>query len=279
MNEFKEIIVRSWEDFVGLVAIYPYGHPTKAKSVFRGHANAAWELVPSFVRHANGLSVREALNLEASAQHEFHKQAAFLISYGMIPNYGDLTGWLALMQHHGVPTRLLDWSRSPFVAAYFAVEEEDEVPGAVWVMDSSIIRHLANIPQLKKYELTSDWEHPEFVTNLFIDPVAEQTLLLATPTRHTDRMFAQQTFSMVSPQILTKHHEVITHWLPELVGTDACTKLIIPAGMKDEFMRQLRKMNLTASSLFPGIDGFGRSVREFILLECKRHYAVTEGKA
>jgi len=279
MNKFKEVTVNCWKDFVDLASSHPYGHPMKTKSFFRGHADAKWELVPSFVRHANRLSVQDALDLETSALSEFHKQAAFLIPYGMIPDYGDRIGWLTLMQHHGVPTRLLDWTRSPFVAAYFAVEKADEMPGAVWVMDASIIGHLSKVPILQKYEITNEWENPAFVTGLFIDPAAEQTLLIATPTRHTDRMFAQQTFAFVSPQILTKHHEVIIRWVPDLVGTDACTKLIIPAEMKGEFMRQLRKMNLTASSLFPGIDGFGRSIREFILLECKSDDAETGGKA
>jgi hypothetical protein len=271
MCEFKEIVVESWKHFVDLASSYPYPHPLKAKEFFRGHADASWELVPSFVRHAHRLSVQDALHLELSALQEFFKQAAVHISHGMIPDYGDLISWLVLMQHHGVPTRLLDWTRSPFVAAYFAAEKEEKADGAIWIMDASIISHLEAEPQFEKYKYTSDWENPRFVTNLFRDPAAEQTLILAAPARLTDRMFAQQTVSLVSPHILTKHHEVIIRWLPKSARTDgdACTKLIIPAGKKDEFMRQLRKMNLTASSLFPGIDGFGRSIRELILLECK----------
>src|SRR5262245_49355448 len=79
---------------------------------FRGHGNVAHTLLPSIARHANGLA-REEMLLKR------FKQNAFPFTHRPPQEEWD---WLFLMQHFGVPTRLLDWTESPLVGLYFAVE-------------------------------------------------------------------------------------------------------------------------------------------------------------
>src|SRR4051794_14108420 len=77
---------------------------------FRGHADSTWKLLPSLARLPNKIEAELALIKR-------FKQNAY--SIGDVPPESEDWRWLFLMQHHGAPTRLLDWSENPLVALYF----------------------------------------------------------------------------------------------------------------------------------------------------------------
>jgi hypothetical protein len=96
-----------------------------ATYVFRGQASVAWSLEPSLLRQIRGVLDRtSARKIEQLLENEFVAQAGlFPETQSVLPvllDAGNLQWW-AYMQHHSCPTRLLDWTASAFVGAYFAV--------------------------------------------------------------------------------------------------------------------------------------------------------------
>lgn len=99
----------------------------------RGHARCHGALVPSIDRKAcDGLLRTEKLQCERRSIDQFRSAARFFSSAGEQQSLVDDFIALMVLRHHGVPTRLLDWSASPYVAAYFAVMEHDDQDGELW---------------------------------------------------------------------------------------------------------------------------------------------------
>jgi hypothetical protein len=93
---------------------------------FRGHACVDWTLVPSVHRSYDSKGERNLLA---------RFRLAAPTRYAKCPEMRDYAGWITLMQHFGLPTRLLDWTGSLLTAAYFAVSHEPKPgPGAIWVL-------------------------------------------------------------------------------------------------------------------------------------------------
>jgi hypothetical protein len=112
---------------------------------FRGSRKATWDVSPSIWRtYESGR--KYSRDDERNFTNRFRARAS--ARYSSLPGYDDSANWLSLMQHYGLPTRLLDWTRSPLIALYFALEDyiyagstkpED---AAIWVLEPHILNKL-----------------------------------------------------------------------------------------------------------------------------------------
>ena len=102
---------------------------------WRGHAVASLTLVPGVCRKGRAKHEQDLVTrflLHAGARHE------------RCPQHNDAPAWLFLMQHYGLPTRLLDWSEALAVAAYYVIEDPalDHEDGAIWALDPGGLNQL-----------------------------------------------------------------------------------------------------------------------------------------
>ncbi|MGL6277988.1 MAG: FRG domain-containing protein [Gaiella sp.] len=177
--------------------------------------------------------------------------------------------WLALAKHHGLPTRLLDWSHSPYVALHFATEnpallDED---GTVWGVDYVLAsQHLpARLRDVLADEgsntFTADMIDRAAITLAELDALAEQDAFVVfyEPPSLDERITNQfAAFSFMSSASARMDDWLVRH--PELVR-----RVEIPASLKREARDKLDQANVTERVLFPGLDGIARWLR--------RHYA------
>lgn len=256
--------VANWHEFSELAEKLAIGGPVVQPYFFRGQSSAAWSLQPSLVRHLRGnANVDDALRIESAAERKFVEQAHLFLSPSMLPDHRDFLGWWSLMQHHQVPTRLLDWTSSIYVAAYFAVMENWEEDGAVWVYHPHTVhKHMMETYGGDIQGIT----YPKLDELLRQETSAPQLFHFERRVK-SDRMVAQQGATTVCGQILYDHAISIATALPEDPKIVVFNKIVIPDSQKPEFLRHLRSMNITANSLFPGIDGLGRSITELVNME------------
>jgi len=136
------------------------GELSEALWVFRGLKNAEYSLKPTIERETQK-KVVTWVTLESKILEEFQALARMHLNPSDLPTGPDeRLGWLSLMQHYSVPTRLLDFTLSPYVALYFAISNrtnsEQQSPAEVWAIDAAALVNVA-----KKTSWQADREEEE----------------------------------------------------------------------------------------------------------------------
>ena len=169
--------------------------------------------------------------------------------------------WLALAQHHGLPTRLLDWTYSPYVALHFATDDLEAYheDGVVWALN--YVKAAEHLPDRLRRALrgegsnvfTSELLQPETSSLRELEELqAEPYVLFLEPPSLDARIVHQHAlFSLMSTA-----QSVLHDWLtarPELFF-----RIIIPAGLKWEVRDKLDQAHITERVLLPGLGGLSR---------------------
>ena len=227
----------TWNEGLGLF---------RSSYAYRGASDAGEGLSHSLARLGGGHE------LERQLMRAFRKYAA----QDAVPHDTDWD-WLALGQHHGLPTRLLDWTYSPYVALHFATQnmEKYDRDGVVWCVDYARAHEL--LPQPLRAALTEEGADV-FTTELLAAAAPEladlegQFVLYVEPPSFDARIVNQYAlFSVVSPAEARLDDWVAAH--PELAR-----RVVVPADLKWEVRDKLDQANVTERVLFPGLDGLSR---------------------
>lgn len=164
----------------------------------------------------------------------------------------DTLEWLAIMQHHGAPTRLLDVTFSPHIASYFALEK-DSGDCCVFGFNHKVLS--------KKLPSKMDMENldiEEYKSKVFENPRGSNSFIFPyEPKMKNDRILAQQGLFLVPSSVNDSFQDILGTYG---VSGEACRRYVIPQTLPYKGLVRLKKMNITSTSLFPGLDGFCRSI-------------------
>lgn len=218
--------------------------------VYRGMPDAASNLRPSLMRLAGE---REVAKLEGHLLRNFRKYAHADSAAG-----DSIWNWLALAAHHGLPTRLLDWTYSPFVALHFATADISQYDrdAVIWCVNHGETNR--RLPQELRKEL--DTEGSNVFTVDILNNVArslqelerlsrEPFVVFLEPPSLDDRIVNQ--FALFS--LMSTPTEAVDVWFAS--HGDVARRIIIPGDMKWEVRDKLDQAGITERVLFPGLDG------------------------
>ena len=209
---------------------------------FRGQPRSSWGLVPSLARKAKTSAAETALI------KRFKQNALTHLSDRPASEWE----WMFLMQHYRLPTRLLDWTESPLVALYFAIEntKHKNYDAALWCLDPIALNQHANIKFSSNVEIPA-FDHDGILDSYLPSQIARETTselnpIAAIAVRNSPRIAAQLgTFTIT--------HR--THTAVESVADGKHVwRLIVPEAKKINLLRELALLRISNLTLFPELD-------------------------
>jgi len=218
-----------------LRAIYPADQPLW----FRGQSDKDWKLVPSLARNV------KTLEAELTLIKRFKQNALTFLQRRPETDWD----WLFLMQHYGAQTPLLDWTESPLVGLYFAVNETAHYKkdGALWCLLPKELNAHAG------YEPSHCMELPfvgveDHLDNYLPETIPGETRSKLNPmaiaaVRESARMVAQLGVFIITHRAPTPIEEVADH--------SHVWRFIVPASAKEDILNELAVLSINQLSLFP----------------------------
>lgn len=255
-NDYR---VESWAELYSALYDIPETEHQRYRSdyVYRGVDDASWDLKTSLQRLGS-----HAIDVERPLLRNFQKYAGPGEIYGQ-----DLFLRLAIAQHHGLPTRVLDWTTSPKVAVHFATSDEKLYgsDGAIWCIDVAAARDFLPrklrgiLAEARAYlfsvEMLSEFKRLDQLDAL---PEAEFVVFFEPPS--LDARIVNQGAVL---SIMRGAASDLKAFLEQPAYEGLYKRIIIPKALKWELRDKLDQDNVTERMLFPGLDGTARWLKRY----------------
>jgi nicotinamidase-related amidase len=249
-----DIEATSWTDLIEKLYAGSWQDDIKryrSNYAFRGLSDENYDLKTSLIRLGG-----KYYDLESYLLRNFKK-------YAQIENSSSFTvwNWLAIAQHHGLSTRLLDWTYSPFVAMHFATENTDKFDedGVIWCVD--FVKTHQMLPNIFKEKLREEGSNvftvemlSEIATSLKdFDTISQDDFVLFFEPPSADYRIVNQ-FALHS--VSSNPNAVLDSMLVEYSAV--YRRVIIPHSLKWEIRDKLDQANINERVMFPGLDGLSK---------------------
>ena len=261
MVSLETVLIHSWDELLHELFADSWNEDIRrfrSRFAFRGLSDSSYRLETTLMRLGG-----QYVALERHLLRNFKKYA-----HRNIVERDSLWHWLSVAQHYGLPTRLLDWTYSPFIAMHFATCNIDkyDVDGVIWAVNYVKAHEL--LPNMLKDRLEEEGANvmtvgmlSEVVNSLSeFDRLAnDKVTIFFEPPSIDDRIVNQHAFCSV----MSDPSMALEDWLEVHPGTSR--KIVIPGALKWEIRDKLDQANVNERVLFPGLDGLSRWL--------KRHYS------
>jgi len=222
---------------------------------FRGQKRLDWKLLPNIARPTEG-KPNGSMDEEGAAIKRFKQNAGAFLD--RTPS--DIWEWIFLMQHHRGVTRLLDWSESPLVALYFALEHDaDGHDAVVWCLDPMELNAHAGHNRKNPRDILA-FGIDEALDNYAPDRVSQIDALMepiaAIGPRNSRRMVAQSgTFTIIHADPKP---------IEEVKDSSHIWRLVIPDDAKENIREELKIVGFNEFMLFPDLETLAVHTKELL---------------
>jgi hypothetical protein len=258
----SEDYIEDWDHFLAISKRFE-----QTEKIYRGQADSSWHLTPSLTQAFKAYKIprARAVNIEDALLKDFQESncdptiAKFKSDNRIL--------WWSVMQHFGVPTRLLDWSTDINVALYFAICDALDQDGSLYFFDDG---HLNFIRHVRK---TADWANIDLQLARSIAGEDYETSVYAfTNEAPIDRKDNQKGCFTITTELTedldVAHNKIADKLVFDGVGGaeghSLVSKYIVDKSLKTDFLAQLTKSGITADFLFPGLDGLGKRSNDLL---------------
>ena len=211
---------------------------------YRGHSVKHWSLVPSLHRDPKRINI--------DYLSKFKQNAIMLLN----PRPTNAWEWLFIMRHYDVPTRLLDWTESPLIAAYFAVTDRPKADGAIWLLRPTKLNTSGQRQMDCELPPTEDGIVGLYRPDIKLSDGAPLRPVAFIATRNTPRMQSQLS-------VFTISHTVKTPLEKFSYADDYLQKYIIPKESKQTIKDELDLLKINKFHLYPELESIGKELCEY----------------